>query len=198
MKNKSRKRAFTLTEIAIVFGIVGVIIAAVWTAAANVYSNQKISAAESGIVTTAHAVHSMYANSDDTGMTAATNVTTAGMFPVAWSSTTAGMVGNPWHVNPTVNTSYITGNGSIFAVELDGIPDAACVALISAYNSTASNGNGGLVPGLIGNNASTTAIVGGTPTLLAKTLAGFNGVPSQCNSGGNLDSVNIVFDMSKM
>jgi prepilin-type N-terminal cleavage/methylation domain-containing protein len=195
----SRKQGFTLTEIAIVLGIIGLILAAVWSAASSVYGGQKVTAAQNGILTTAQAVRSMYGNSGQTGQTAATAITAPGMFPVGWNSSTAGKVGNPWNVNPTANYSYVYGNGSTFSIELDGITDAGCAALLSAYNNKSSSLNGGQVPGLISTASSSTGSTGGTAKIGAIAASGTYAAPSTCVGGvGQKDSVSINFDMSNM
>ena len=43
---RQRRRGFTLTEIAIVLGIVGLILGAIWVAAAAVYNNLRVSHAD--------------------------------------------------------------------------------------------------------------------------------------------------------
>jgi prepilin-type N-terminal cleavage/methylation domain-containing protein len=194
------KKGFTLTEIAIVLGIIGLILGAVWAAASSVYANLKANQAQQGILSAAQAVRSMFATSGDTGVTTSTAITSPGMFPTSWASTTPNKTGNPWHVNPTINYAYVIGNGSQFAIELDGISDTGCAQLIAFYNSKASSANGGSVPGLVGNNVTTVA---GTPAI--GTTTGTAAVPSlttyapsNCNGGGLKDNVAITFDMSIM
>ena len=51
-----RKKGFTLTEIAIVLGIIGLILGAIWVAAASVYQNQRIGHANTALLHTAQSV----------------------------------------------------------------------------------------------------------------------------------------------
>ncbi|MGQ3505077.1 type II secretion system protein, partial [Enterococcus faecalis] len=44
-RREQAKRGFTLTEIAIVLGIIGLILGAIWVAAGAVYSNLRVSKA---------------------------------------------------------------------------------------------------------------------------------------------------------
>ena len=194
----TRKKGFTLTEIAIVLGIIGLILGAIWAAASSVYANLKANQAQQGILSAAQAVRSMFATSANTGQTAIGVITSPGMFPTNWQSTTVGKVGNPWHVNPTNNYAYVTGNGSLFAIELDGMSDAGCSTLVAFYNSQSSSANGGSVPGLIGNAVATTAVVAGTEKITTVPVAGYVAGPQACNGGGLNDSVAISFDMSIM
>src|SRR6202000_3454343 len=104
-----RKRGFTLTEIAIVLGIIGLILGAIWAAASSVYANLKANAAQQGVLAAAQAVRSLYATSANTGVTNG-NITTPGMSPTSWVSqnaaAAAGTTGNPWHINPSASFAF--------------------------------------------------------------------------------------------
>jgi hypothetical protein len=58
-RSVDRRRAFTLTEIAIVLGVMGMILGAIWGAASTVYANKKTTAALQEIVAN---VRGLYAN----------------------------------------------------------------------------------------------------------------------------------------
>ena len=57
---RRKKRGFTLTEIAIVLGIIGSILGAIWVAAAHVSQNQKAVKAQREILGIAQAVRAIY------------------------------------------------------------------------------------------------------------------------------------------
>ena len=57
----ARHRAFTLTELAIVLGVIGLILGAIWTAAAKVYTNNKVTKATQEILSVANSLRSTYA-----------------------------------------------------------------------------------------------------------------------------------------
>jgi prepilin-type N-terminal cleavage/methylation domain-containing protein len=200
----NHKKAFTLTEIAIVLGIIGLILGAIWAAASTVYGNLKANGAQQGILAAAQAVRSLYATSANTGQVAAGIITSPGMFPTSWQSTTAGVIGNPWHVNPTASFSYVIGKGSQFAVEIDGISDAGCASLVGFYNNQASSAQGGSVPGLVGAAVSIAgATVGGSNTTPQLTVGGaitttYPAGPAACSGGKLLDNFSVTFDMSIM
>ncbi len=205
-----RKKGFTLTEIAIVLGIIGLILGAIWAAASSVYANLKANQAQQGILAAAQSVRSMFATSANTNVAAPTNITTPGMFPTNWvNPAVAGVVGNPWHVNPAASYAYVYGNGSQFAVEVDGISDTGCAQLISFYGFKSSGANGGSVPGLVANQVTIAAPVAGTAKIGATAVpaaAWANSPPlvanfsaaSGCTGGSLNDSIAIVFDMSIM
>ena len=205
---KTKRRGFTLTEIAIVLGIIGLILGAIWAAASSVYANQKANSAQQGILAAAQAVRSMFATSANTGVTGA-NIASPGMFPINWQSPT-GSLGNPWHINPAANKNFafVFGNQSVFGIELDGISNIGCAQLVAFYNQASSSVNGGSVPGLVGNNISINA-PGGTPANAPVLLAGawptalapsFLGSSAGCtNAAADLDyGLVIYFDMSIM
>src|SRR5882762_1552401 len=58
---EQEKRGFTLTEIAIVLGIVGLILGAIWVAAAAVYSNLRTSKATTELLNIVQNVRALYA-----------------------------------------------------------------------------------------------------------------------------------------
>lgn len=206
-KASKSKRGFTLTEIAIVLGIIGLILGAIWAAASSVYANQKSNKAQQGILAAAQAVRSMFATSANTGVATPTPITSPGMFPTDWQSTTVGVSGNPWHLNPTTNFAYVIGNGALFMVEIDGISDVGCASLAGFYNISASGQNGGAVPGLVGTAFSVSAPTGGTPAVsvaawptagAAPAAGNFKATPVQCKGGGLNNSFGVLFDMSVM
>jgi|GEM_PF-1830697 prepilin-type N-terminal cleavage/methylation domain-containing protein len=216
---EQRKKGFTLTEIAIVLGIIGLILGAIWAAASGVYANLKANQGQQGILSASQAVRSMYATSANTGIAVATPtvITTPGEFPVNWQSSTPGIVGNPWHLNPTVNFAYVVGAGQQFAVEIDGISDAGCAQLSGFYNMSASSQSGGAIPGLVGSVNSKVAAAGGVgnnttmPTALAASATAVGGfvataplpagqfaAPDLCTGGSLNDGFAVIFDMSIM
>lgn len=186
-------RGFTLTEAAIVLGIVGLILGAIWAAAASVYQNMKINDAEKGITLTAQQVHAMFAGSNNTGTAADTDITTAGMFPISWYNTTTNIYGNPWNISQAANTSRVTGNGNLIAIEIWDIPEAGCAALVNYFNQAAATANGGNITGLVG-----TAVVNGAGTPVGAAAAGFVASPVGVCQPGNINAVAITFDMRQM
>jgi prepilin-type N-terminal cleavage/methylation domain-containing protein len=207
-----RKRGFTLTEIAIVLGIIGIILGAIWGAASAVYSNNKTQTAERGITATAQAVRSMFATSNSTGATAAPFVITVpGMLPVAWTSP-AGAYGNPWSPASLGTFSYVvgtSGNLNLFGIELDDISGPGCAALLNYFNFNASTLNGGQVTGLVGIPAikivTVAAGAGGTILPAGTGLLANFALASTCvtttagtaGTGGN-NSIEVVFNMTNM
>src|SRR5580698_8781109 len=80
--SRQRRRGFTLTEIAIVLGIVGLILGAIWVAAAAVYNNLRISHANTQILQTAQAIRTLYATQNTvTAGDITPSIITAGAVP---------------------------------------------------------------------------------------------------------------------
>src|ERR1700744_4410532 len=95
--HKARRRGFTLTEIAIVLGIVGLILGAIWVAAAAVYNNLRTSHANTEIIQVAQGVRTLMTTSNTVG--AAGDLTgamiSAGLIP-ADSVTSPTTATGPW------------------------------------------------------------------------------------------------------
>lgn len=163
------KKGFTLTEIAIVLGIIGLILGAIWTAAAAVYNNQRVAHANTAIVQITQGVRALYATSNTTGYAAATLITdtlrSAGAIPAdLTASGTANLANGPF---PNGQTAVIaTSDGAGFGIDMSGVTQANCTALVLAV------GGAGRDPGLGTPTVKTTAApaagdVTTTPTPLA-------------------------------
>jgi len=75
--SKVRQRAFTLTEIAIVLGMMGLVLGAIWTAASSVYTNQRSLHGATAVMQVAQGVRALFGSSNTTGYTATANMTPA-------------------------------------------------------------------------------------------------------------------------
>jgi prepilin-type N-terminal cleavage/methylation domain-containing protein len=163
---RKRKRGFTLTEIAIVLGIIGLILGAIWVAAAAVYNNLRISKATTQLLVITQNMRSMYATSSavDTGsdmttvgttcvaLGAATTYAQAGIFP---ADTVVGLPAGPVCVNgPWTNSSInvvaakVSAAADSFAVEFNNVPQSACISMLTQNTGT------GRDPGLFAVGAS--------------------------------------------
>src|ERR1700722_10231195 len=198
-----RKRGFTLTEIAIVLGIIGLILGAIWGAASAVYANKKVADSEQGVTATASAVRALYASANgSTGLTAAATITTPGMFPVSWNGTTSGY-NSPFNPSVATGTAYVIGNGTTFGIELDGITAAGCASLLSYFGSSASSVNGGQITGLISSSNTTGTPVAATPksgTAIAASgtyAAATTCVTTAAAGFAGANSIVVGFDMAK-
>jgi prepilin-type N-terminal cleavage/methylation domain-containing protein len=153
---RASKRGFTLTEIAIVLGIIGVILGAIWVAAAAVYNNMRISAANRELLQITQAMRALYATSATIDPNADMPLGTApaagaestylraGVFPADALNTglasTATQAINPWNGNISINSAGQPPNNTAndsFEVTFDGLPSNACISML-----TASSGQG--------------------------------------------------------
>ena len=141
------RRGFTLTEIAIVLGVIGLILAAIWTAASTVYSNHKITTVEREILTIVGNMRSLY----PTGFSSAAqaditcDVMLAGVFPSDMVPPGPCVLNNwqtyphdPWGGAVRILSSSSapdgpnTGEFELFYENLAGsMPQSACIAILA-------------------------------------------------------------------
>jgi len=159
------KRGFTLTEIAIVLGIVGLILGAIWVAAAAVYNNLRTSKGTTELLTVTQNVRALYATSglvDPNANMAVGNKNLAGN---ALTYVQGGMFPNDTlnNVNPTLATSATDPWGGTISIQsaqdvngvandsfyvvFDQVPQQACISMLT------SNVGQGRDPAMIGAGA---------------------------------------------
>jgi len=156
-----RNKGFTLTEIAIVLGIMGLILGAIWVAAASVYNNQRVNQANTGIMQILQGVRTLYAQQatiTDGDLTQ--TLIGAGIIPTNLLVGTTAMKA-PWGGAMFVGGS--SDNNGV-AIELGSMTTAVCVGLISTIFGASHD-----------RTLDTGSRVGGTP-LTAWAAATHNGV----------------------
>jgi prepilin-type N-terminal cleavage/methylation domain-containing protein len=150
------RRGFTLTELAIVLGIIGLLITVVWTAAASVYDNYRTQRASAQVLTIVQNLKTLYGGGHGTLDPNGTDITpvviAAGMMPadmIQQGNTTNGL--GPW-AGSTVNVySAAVWNG--VTVAYWNLSETACNRLADAVVT------GGVFPsdGLIWEEVNSTA-----------------------------------------
>lgn len=145
---KKMKRGFTLTEIAIVLGIMGLILGAIWAAAAAVYGSQRINNASNEIAQIVQSVRKLYSMSNGTGVSAVTNITgdlslakvvPSGMMRSSFTYTAGGAVATNYLVGPFPNgkTAILaTSDGGGFMIVTNNVTQANCISLLTSIGGT--------------------------------------------------------------
>ncbi len=152
--SQSAARGFTLTELAIVLGIIGLILGAIWVAASAVYGNMRVSRATTELLVVAQAVRSAFASSNTTGSGGGVDMTPsmirAGVFPTNALDTglpsTATMAVAPW-AQSRINVYSATSPGGVagdsYQIAFGAIPQSACISLVTS--NTGAGRDSGLV-----------------------------------------------------
>jgi prepilin-type N-terminal cleavage/methylation domain-containing protein len=142
----SRRKGFTLTEIAIVMGIIGIVLAAIWTISATVMANNKVTIALQETTFIVEGYRGLY-NLRGIPAAAATDVTCAGVidgfFPPAMGSsaascvtgTTASYPQDPW-TDPIMIMTIPSEQAIDF--EYIGISPAACIRIATQTPDSSS------------------------------------------------------------
>lgn len=193
-----RCRGFTLTEAAIVLGIVGLILGAIWVAAASVYGNMRVKRGSEQLLTIAQNVRQLMATSTQFGgnppANTGTNITVGmlnkNVFPTdvlnaagtatitPWMPNVVGGVPNGGNIRVTVgpNTAsqfivsfrFNNQGGAVSGGQRDCAAFLAANLRIGPVQIWDGNGNGAWVAGA---NASPETVLCGTPPV---ALAGAN------------------------
>lgn len=123
--NKSRKfgGGFTLTEAAIVLGIVGLILGAIWVAAASVYNNLRVSRATEELLQSVQSIRSLYATQSVVDFTNEVALISAGVFPNDMVNADGDGLINPWGEAVTVAPN---GSDTTEFVITFTVPNKAC------------------------------------------------------------------------
>jgi len=157
-RDKTRMcRGFTLTEAAIVLGIVGLILGAIWVAAASVYDNLRVSTTSNQLIQIVQSIRSMHAtqNTVDSNITALL-VAKAGGVPSDMitkdSSGDISAVRDVWGGDLSITATTYTVNYDSFTVQFTAVPQGACSNFL--MRNTGSGRDTGLVGA--GNSISTT------------------------------------------
>lgn len=129
-------RGFTLTEAAIVLGIVGLILGAIWVAAGAVYSNLRVETANKQLMSVVQNVRSLYSSSTQMDAIAAGDLVRAGVFPPDTNPNAAtGNGTNGWGGAITVARgaaaagTFCPTAGDCFMVGFAGVPMDACIKM---------------------------------------------------------------------
>ncbi|HEU0117110.1 MAG TPA: type II secretion system protein [Alphaproteobacteria bacterium] len=160
MKSRTAQRGFTLTEIAIVLGIIGLILGAIWVAASAVYNNLRVSKATTELLQTAQAIRALYATATTTGDAAGTDETQnyckASVFPSDMVTNPCAAVApfatDPWGGSVMATSQTVTNAGDAFGIEFSTVPQGACISLLT------SNTGAGRDAGLWYANATAAAV----------------------------------------
>jgi prepilin-type N-terminal cleavage/methylation domain-containing protein len=140
-REKSLKdiKGFTLTELAIVLGVIGIILGAVWASARTVYQSREATQANAEILALIQGINSTYANTSVTGDAAGTDETgllsNAGVLASDMNATTT-----PWGTGTGIRVTSQTASlaGDSYAIELNGVPTAGCDTLLLMSNYPSS------------------------------------------------------------
>lgn len=196
----SLSRGFTLTEIAIVLGIIGIILGAIWAAAAMVYENNRTKEAHEQTLTIINNWRSIYgsrkvdiagAGTDMTQLTTNNKFEPQEMLPVAGTAGACAEAGSaatcflngPWNTSQVNVQAFATDNG--VAVVYAGLTQSACNHYGNAIADAA---------GLIETNINGT--VTQFPPLGTAALLKTSDVNAECNINGNTNSILAMFSMN--
>lgn len=132
------KRGFTLTEVAIVLGVIGLILAGIWTAAAMVYENNRTSKAINEITLITQNLKSTYGGGKSSLDANGTDITAgmigSGVFPADMvSSSTTSYALAPWPSSQVKIVSALSLNS--VGITYSAITPDACLRLGQAFNS---------------------------------------------------------------
>ncbi len=160
-------RGFTLTELAIVLGVIGLVIGLIWSAAGSVYANMRLDKAQQEVIAIEHNVRALYASRNTLATT--TNFTEltvalaqAGVVPSEMLVVNPLSMGNqvwttyprsPWGSVVLLQSYGAITPGDSIAIYLDKddqLPPSVCGPLIARF--TGPGADSSLIAVYIGNH----------------------------------------------
>lgn len=203
------QQAFTLTEIAIVLGIIGLIMGAIWVAASTVYQNMHVTKALTEMGDIAQAIRNLagsqqVVDNNNANYNLTSSFYDAAVYPkdmveVPWTGPGLVAMSGPWEGSIfVVGAAQTSSNnpssqpGDAFSIQVGMIPVSACIALSTAASASGqSNGlieiGFGILPG-----GPQVASPNDTAGSLVNFPVGPNDVLSRCtgvNQGGPMTLV---------
>lgn len=144
---KSRQ-AFTLTELAIVLGIIGLIIGGLWVATNTMRENQKIAMGTREIAAIVHNVRELYAERESVTQSGVQSevsslIQNSGAFPAEMIQSTTGTVVNPWG-GPVALWIDPGNEANVFRISFYNMSQTGCADIASAVGAE------GTTSGLVG------------------------------------------------
>ena len=162
-------RGFTLTEAAIVLGIVGLILGAIWVAAASVYANLRVKQTSEQLLQIAQGIRALHAtNTTIPAATTMIQLARAGVIPkdMLDDAVNPTAVTNIWGGVMTaqnVRTTNVVA-GDAFVITFPNVPQQACVDL--AVRNSGQGRDAGLI-GIAAAAATATAFPISTAAAIA-------------------------------
>jgi prepilin-type N-terminal cleavage/methylation domain-containing protein len=195
---RAKSRGFTLTEIAIVLGIIGIILGAIWAAAAMVYENNRTKQAEQETLGVINNWKSIFGSrqvdiTNGNDMTQATVNNTfessemlssaSGACAVGGTSTGCFMAG-PWSGSEVTVTSASTNNA--VTVTFKNLSESAC----NRYANSVTNAAGLIQMQISGGSTVSFPPLGTTALYTTSSISGL------CTTANNGNSVAATFSMN--
>jgi prepilin-type N-terminal cleavage/methylation domain-containing protein len=194
-----KPKGFTLTELAIVLGVMGAILGVVWIAASNVYLKQKTDDAMLELNTVTQNVLSVWqGRTFPAGITMSTFITSK-IIP-DWAVTSPTTASDPWNSTgfTIAPTSLTGGPPRAFAIKFANVPAQACVIMVT-QGAACSFGQSGCPASIIVTPSSTGAAMAPLPgTGITTWQLTTEAIAQTCTNNGAAGSTvnSIEFDYS--
>ena len=138
--HQAKRKGFSLIEAAIVLGVVGIVIGAIWVAASAVMENIKVNKTVEGIFTISRNVQSLVSDAD------AISIGDSKKYPYELLTKFSP---KDWVRTSTIESPYgrvtVTNNFWRFAINIDDVPASACGKIAASVSAiSAKNGGTGL------------------------------------------------------